>query len=124
MPVSLPARMLVFDAGAAAQLQRGELGAFLVGQKARVAVAVLIEDLKLCARVRALAPAHQPRALGPRRQVDAVAQLGDPRPVAVASVGVDRLCPRAFGQLDDRLANRVVDHSRPRSGSWRHGRRR
>ncbi len=52
----------VLDSGAAAvaQLQRGEVVAVLVAEKARMAVAVLVEDLKLRARVRALAPADQP----------------------------------------------------------------
>ena len=75
----------VLDAGAAAvtQLQDGDVVAVLVGEEARVPVAVLVEDRELRAGVRTLAAADQPGALGPRGQIEPVGQLGDPRAVAV-----------------------------------------
>ncbi len=99
----------VLDAGSAAvtQLQLGDVLAVLVGEKARVPVAVLVEDLKPSAGVRALAAADQPGSLGPRRQIDAVGQLGDPGAVPVLSAGVDRLLPRRFRDLEDRRADRL-----------------
>src|SRR3954447_24840615 len=101
----------VLDAGAAAvaQLQGGDVGSGLVGEKAGVPVAVLVEDLKLRARVRALAATDQPRALRPARQLQAVGQLGYPGSLAGLAVRVDRLKPRALGQLEDRLADAVVE---------------
>src|SRR3954447_1454703 len=101
----------VLDAGAAAvaQLQGGDVGSGLVGEKAGVPVAVLVEDLKLRARVRALTATDQPRALRPARHLQAVGQLGYSGSLAGLAVGVDRLKPRALGQLEDRLADAVVE---------------
>ena len=98
----------VLDPGAAAvaQLQDGDVVAVLVGDKARVPVAVLVEDLKLRAGVRALAAADQPGALRPRGQVDPIGQLRDPGAVTILTGTVDRLYPRRFGNPEDRLADR------------------
>ena len=101
----------VLDARAAAvtQLEPSDVVAVLVGEEARVAVAVLVEDRELRAGVGPLAAADQPGALGPRRQVDPVAELGDPRAVTVAAVTIDRLHPHRFRDL--RIAARTVSLS-------------
>ena len=95
-------------ATAVAQLERGNVLAVLVGEQARVAVAVLVEDLKLRARVGSLPADNQPRALRPGGEVDVGGELSDPGAVAVLTVGVDRLYPRGFRQLEDRTADTVV----------------
>ncbi len=77
-------------------------------EEAGVAVAVLVEDLKLRAGVRALPPADQPGAFRPPGQIQILGQLRDPRAVAVVAVGVDRVRPRGFGEFEDRLADRVA----------------
>ena len=59
--------------------------------------------------MRALAAADQPGVLGPGREVDALAQLGDLGAVAFFALGVDRLLPSRFGQGEDRLAHPLVD---------------
>ena len=102
--MSLPERDAVLDPGAAAvtQLELGDVAGVLVGEKARVAVAVLVKDLKLRAGVRTLAAADQPRTLGPCRQVDPVSQLSDPRAVAIGTASVERLHPHRFRDLKDR----------------------
>ena len=71
-------------AAAVTQLQGGDVVAVLVGEEARVPVAVLVEDLELRAGVGTLAAADQPGALGPCGQVDPVGELGDPGAVRSA----------------------------------------
>jgi hypothetical protein len=74
-----------------------------------VPVAVLVEDRELRAGVRTLTPDDQPGALRPGGQVHVVGQLRNPRAVALGAAGVDRLLPRGFLELEDRLADCVVD---------------
>ena len=102
----------VLDAGAAAvaQLQDGDVVAVLVGDKARVPVAVLVEDRELRAGVRALAAADQPGALRPRGQIDPVGELGDPGAVTILAGTVDRLLPTPFPGTS-RIAWRTVSVS-------------
>ena len=109
MPVSLPARIAVLDPGAAAvaQLELGDVVPVLVGEKARVPVAVLVEDRELRAGVRALAAADQPRPLGPGRQVEAVGQLGDPRALAVLAARRRSPAPTRLRAARDRVADRL-----------------
>ena len=90
---------------AVTQLEPSDVVAVLVGEEARVAVAVFVEDRELRAGVGPLAAADQPGARGPRRQVDRVAELGDPRAVTVAAVTNDRLHPHRFRDLEDRPRN-------------------
>ena len=88
----------VLDPGAAAvtQFQRGDVVLVLVGEKARVPVAALVEDRELRAGVWTLAPDDQPGALGPGGQVHAVGQLADPGAVPLGAACVDRLHPHGF----------------------------
>src|SRR3954452_1034645 len=64
---------------------------------------------ELRARVQALTPADQPRAVRPHGQVHSFGQLGDPRALTVAAVSVDRLHPRRLWEFEDRLADGVVE---------------
>ena len=88
------------------QLELGDVRAVLVGEKARVPVAVLVEDLELSTGVRALAAADQPASLGPRRQIiRSVNSATERRP------GQPRrrrsLAPTLFRDLEDRRADRL-----------------
>ena len=102
----------VLDAGpaAVAQLQGGDVLIALVGDEGGVAVAGLaVEDRELGAGMGTLAADDQPRALGPAREVDAIAQLRDLGALALGAIAVDRALPGRFGQLADRLAHPLVD---------------
>ena len=75
--------MRILHPGPAAvmQLQRGDVVAVLVGEEARVTVAMLVEDRELRAGVWTLAAGDQPGALGPGEQVEIVGQLRDHAPL-------------------------------------------
>ena len=83
-------------ATAVAELKRGDVLALLVGPRARVAVAVLVEDRESRA-LRPLAPADQPGPLG--------RQLRDPGAVPDLPIAVDCLHPQRFGRVEDRMPN-------------------
>jgi hypothetical protein len=71
-------------AGAVAALQGDDVLVLFVGEQDLEAVALVIGEGKLRARVRALAAADGPRALGPAGQVEI--QLGHPGPSALGPV--------------------------------------
>jgi hypothetical protein len=58
--------------------------------------------------MRPLASDDQPRAFRPSGQIDVVGQLCHPGTVPPLATGVDRLHPRRFRQLEDRLADRFA----------------
>ncbi len=101
----------VLNAGAlaVAGLQFGDVIAGVVGQKARVPVAVLIEDLKLRAGVRSFAADDQPGALRPGVEVDQARDLSYPRPVALGATVVDRLLPLAFRDLNNSVTDSLIE---------------
>ena len=74
-----------------------------------MSVAVLVEDLRLRTRMRPLRPDDQPRALGPGGPIQTVGQLRDPGAIPILSVAVDRLLSSGFWELEDRLADGVVE---------------
>lgn len=88
-------------------------------------VAVLVSAVQ---GVRALAPYHRPRAVGPAGETQAVRDLGDPGVPAILAVLGDRLEQSRFGQLEDCLGHllgqlevgREADAGAmgPNSGSW------
>jgi hypothetical protein len=69
--------------------------------------------------VRALAAADQPRSFRPGGQVDVVCELGSPSAVSILTVGVDRLPPRALGQLEDRSAHGLIERIADREANAR-----
>jgi len=107
---------------AIAHLQPGDISVGLVGDEAGVPVAVLVEDRELRAGVRPFATGDQPSALRPRRQVQTVGELSNPRPVPKLAVAVNRPNPLGFLSFEDLLADRLIDRGgRSRSGSRPYG---
>ena len=91
---------------AVAALEQGDVLALLVGDEALVAVAVLVCEAQLGAGVGALLADDQAGALGPAGEVDPVGQLGDPGPLALLAVGVERRSPTPLRKRDGRRATR------------------
>jgi hypothetical protein len=88
----------VFDAGAGAvlALQGGDVGAGLVGEDGLEAVAVVVGERQLGARMGTLAAHEHPRALRPPGQVERLGDLGDLAVVARLVVLVERGRPRVL----------------------------
>ena len=70
----------------------------------------LVEDRELRARVRTLAAADQPGALGPRGQVDPVGELGDPEAPSWSFPPASIACTQA-ASWSSRIAERTVSDS-------------
>jgi hypothetical protein len=82
----------VLDAGAlaVAQLQGGQVGVGLVGEEDLEAVAVVVGEAQLGARVGVFTSADGAGTFRPGVQVDPAGQLADLGAVANLAVGVDR----------------------------------
>lgn len=94
---------------AVSQIQPRGVVAALVGEEDRQAVAVVVGEALLVAVLELGAAGDQPRAVGPRRQVDAVGDLDDLGVLALAAVGADRALPCGFGHACDRVAHALVE---------------
>ena len=99
----------VLDVGvlAVAALEHGDVLVGLVGQDRLEAVAVVVGEAQLRARVRALAAHDQPRSLWPGGQLDAVGDLGHLAVLALRAVLVERRNPSILGDFEDRGADRL-----------------
>ena len=97
----------VFAGGAlAVQLfEAVDPGALLVGEEDLEAVAVVIGEGELRARVGALAAADRPRPGRPTGEVEL--ELADPGARAALAVGVERWSPRPLGHRQNRVSNRL-----------------
>jgi hypothetical protein len=119
MPVSFPARIesSTRSAAAVAQLQGGDALAVVVGEEARVTVAVLVKGRELGAGMPGLAPAET-RSPGASGHADRLI-----RSVSFATHASSRSLPSALmacthavsGRLEDHSADRLAARSRPRS---------
>ncbi len=105
----LVAADLVLDAGApaVAALEQRDVDVLLVGEQDLEAVAVVVCERELGARVGALAADDPARALGPVAALEEVGDLGDLGALARLLVAGQRRRPRSLLQSEDRSADRL-----------------
>jgi hypothetical protein len=83
----------------------GDVAVGPVGEDRLEAVAVVVGEGQLRARVRALAPDDHPRTFGPAREIKVLGDLGDVAVWPLRSVLIDRANPAVIRDLQDPLAD-------------------